>query len=123
MGIIMMGRLTAMGLPQRGRGTILIAVVAALMQWLVYTEALASDHGGCFAGHYESKFYGTVESMPQNLVGIWVVNGRKIVVTKETRINEKHGRAVPGAFVEVEGGNTAAGFNASEIKVKRAKRH
>ena len=71
---------------------------------------------------YESKFYGTVEKLPQGMVGTWVINKRDIAITKETRISERHGKAAPGAYVEVEGINTGNAFTAHKIEVKRSKR-
>ena len=71
---------------------------------------------------YESKFYGTVEKLPLGMVGTWVINKRDIAITKETRISERHGKAAPGAYVEVEGVNTGNTFTAHKIKVKRSKR-
>jgi len=71
---------------------------------------------------YESKFYGTVEKLPQGMVGTWVINKRDIAITRETRISERHGKAVPGAYVEVEGINTGNAFTAHKIEVKRSKR-
>jgi len=71
---------------------------------------------------YESKFYGTVEKLPQGMVGTWVINKRDIAITKETRISERHGKAAPGAYVEVEGINTGKAFTAHKIEVKRSKR-
>lgn len=79
------------------------------------------DHAARETGRYESKFYGIVDDLPQDRIGVWVVNGRQIVVTRDTRIKEKHGRPEPGAYVEVEGSNTGTTFTASEIAVKRAK--
>ena len=71
---------------------------------------------------YESKFYGTVEKLPQGMVGTWVISKRDIAITSETRISERHGKAVPGAYVEVEGVNTGKAFTAHKIEVKRSSR-
>jgi len=71
---------------------------------------------------YESKFYGTVEKIPEGVIGHWMVNGRDFLVTKDTRIKEKYGRAEVGAYVEIEGYYTGKTFFAHEIEVKRAKR-
>jgi hypothetical protein len=71
---------------------------------------------------YESKFYGTVEKLPHGMVGTWVINKRDIAITKETRISERHGKAAPGAYVEVEGVNTGKAFTAHRIEVKRSRR-
>lgn len=105
------------------RGTFMIAIVAAFIPWLTCSSALADDHEGGHAGKYESKLYGTIERLPRDLLGAWIVNGREIAVSKETRIKTKHGRPETGAYVEIEGRNTGTVFTASEIKVKRAKRY
>jgi hypothetical protein len=87
-------------------------------------SAMASDNGSEESPpeRYESKFYGIVEKLPQGMVGTWVINKREIAITKETRISERHGKAVPGAYVEVEGINTGKAFTAHNIEVKRSKR-
>ena len=80
----------------------------------------SSEHRG--SGRGESKFYGNVEKIPSDRIGSWTVNGREIVVTKETRVKEEYGKAVTGAYVEVEGTNTGKVFAADKIEVKRAKK-
>jgi len=103
-----------------------ITVAALLSLSLAAGTALAGDHGqraGEYQerGDYEIKIYGLIEKLPQDLVGAWVVNGREIVVTKDTWIREKHGKAEVGAYVEVEGNVTGKAFTAYEVKVKRSK--
>jgi hypothetical protein len=50
------------------------------------------------------EFRGIIESLPdQGLIGVWVVSSHRVHVTEETRINQEHGRARVGAFVEVHG--------------------
>jgi hypothetical protein len=101
------------------------AIAAALSLAFAAGPAAAGDHGRSAGdsrrSDYESKIYGTVEKLPQGEVGTWIVNGREIVVTKDTRIKEKHGKAEAGAYVEVEGNGTGNTFTAYEIEVKRAK--
>ncbi|HIJ95628.1 MAG TPA: hypothetical protein HPP94_07815 [Desulfuromonadales bacterium] len=70
----------------------------------------------------ESKLYGTVQKIPADRGGLWIVNGREIKVTGETRIKEEYGKAVSGSYVEVEGTNTGKVFTATKIEVKRAKK-
>ena len=69
-----------------------------------------------------SRFYGTVQKIPAGRCGAWIVNGRQILVARETKIVEGYGSAVVGAYVEVEGYNTGKSFNACKVEVKRAKR-
>ncbi len=71
---------------------------------------------------YESKLYGTVERIPKGIVGTWIVNGREILITKNTKIEEEYGKAEVGAYVEIEGYYPGKNFIAHEIEVKRAKR-
>ncbi|MBF0337350.1 MAG: hypothetical protein HQL05_05915 [Nitrospirae bacterium] len=67
------------------------------------------------------KIYGVIEEMPKESVGTWTVGKRKVVVTDNTHIKEKHGKAIVGAYVEVEGGYDGDTFVADEIEVKRAR--
>jgi hypothetical protein len=111
----------------RGGKKIGQAVTAALLGLgisLTAGSALASDFEGedNNPSSYESRFFGTVEKAPRGNIGTWVINKRDIAVTKETRISEGHGKAVPGAYVEVEGMNTGKAFTAHKIEVKRSKR-
>ncbi|MBI4847701.1 MAG: hypothetical protein HY808_03875 [Nitrospirae bacterium] len=71
---------------------------------------------------YESKIYGTIEKLPQGLVGTWIVNGREILVTSDTLIEEDHGKAETGAYVEVKGGHEGKRFSAYKIEVKKARK-
>jgi hypothetical protein len=111
----------------RDRRRIGQAVAAALLGIgisLSAGSALASDIEGedNHPSSYESRFFGTVEKAPQGNIGTWVINKRDIAVTRETRITERYGKAVPGAYVEVEGMNTGKAFTAHKIEVKRSKR-
>ncbi|MCI5145947.1 MAG: hypothetical protein D3923_10560 [Candidatus Electrothrix sp. AR3] len=73
-----------------------------------------------------SKFYGTVETLPQpqaGLNGIWRINGRSVVVNQQTRIKEKYGRVAVGSYVEVKGNYSGNTFTAYEIEVKDSRRY
>ena len=71
----------------------------------------------------ESKFYGTVEVLPQSgLNGVWKINGREVVVTSNTKIKEEYGRLNVGSSVEVEGAFSNNTFTAYEIEVKSSRR-
>jgi hypothetical protein len=112
---------------RRGNRFRQIPVVAAVLGFAVITSTgtlLAGEQGNDegTSERYESKFYGTVEKIPQGMVGIWVINKRHIVITGDTRISERHGKAGPGAYVEVEGVNTGKAFTAHRIEVKRSGR-
>jgi hypothetical protein len=73
---------------------------------------------------YPGKFYGTVERMPETgREGIWIVNGREVLVTNSTKIEEEHGRVAAGAYVEVKGNYSGKTFNAYEIEVKGERRY
>ncbi len=101
-----------------------VAVVLGLTVMFAAGPALAGGHEGHSRGGdaYETKLYGTVERLPQDRIGTWIVEGREIVVTADTRIKEKHGKAEAGAYVEVEGNSTGKTFTAFEIEVKRTKK-
>lgn len=93
-------------------------VLPALADWFDdphHGERHASDLN-------ESKFYGTVENIPCGGIGAWVVNGRAIIVTRETRIKEKYGLAATGSYVEIKGNNTGKTFIAYKVEVKRSRK-
>jgi hypothetical protein len=70
-----------------------------------------------------SKIYGTVETLPQRgLNGVWKIDGREVVVTRNTRIKEEYGKLEIGSSVEVEGRFSGNTFTASEIEVKNRRR-
>jgi hypothetical protein len=69
---------------------------------------------------YTAKFYGTIERMPEKGPdGIWIVAGREVLISKDTLIEEKYGKAAVGAYVEVKGSSTGKAITAYEIEVKR----
>ena len=67
---------------------------------------------------YENKFYGTVEQIPENFIGIWLVDGKYIHVTKDTYIEREYGQPGIGSYVEVEGRYIDNTFIARKIEVK-----
>jgi len=67
---------------------------------------------------YENKFYGTVQQIPENLIGVWTVDGKNIQVTKETYIEREYGQPKVGSYVEVEGRYINNAFIARKIEVK-----
>lgn len=71
---------------------------------------------------YESKIYGTVEKLPKGFIGTWVVNGKEVLVTKDTFIKEEHGKPIVGAYVEVKGQYDGKTFHAYKIEIKRARK-
>jgi uncharacterized protein (TIGR03437 family) len=68
------------------------------------------------------RFYGALTNLPANnaKVGDWTVGGKTVHVIDRTRIKEQHGKAVVGAYLEVEGNQRADGsVDAAEITVER----
>jgi len=101
-----------------------LAVLALTAFQLTFAGLAPAEERTFRAGDYgnkqmklESKFYGTIEKYPPNMVGTWIVNGRKITVTPDTQIEEKTGKVKVGAHVEVEGYNDMKTFTATEIEV------
>ncbi|MCI5224514.1 MAG: hypothetical protein D3924_18060 [Candidatus Electrothrix sp. AR4] len=67
----------------------------------------------------ESKLYGIIEKMPVNgYTGTWIIAGREVVVSEQTRIKEKYGRAAVGRYVEVEGMRNGSSFTAYKVEVE-----
>lgn len=70
-------------------------------------------------GELTAKIHGTIEKLPASgVVGIWIVKGKKINVTKETNINEKAGKIGVGVYIEVEGNTKGDAIDAFEIEVE-----
>lgn len=111
---------------RRTAGGIIVrtAASAVLLAFLLFPVASsASDHEHDRVGdsrRHESKIYGTVDQLPPDRIGVWIVGGREIVVTRDTRIKQKHGLPEPGAYVKVEGNVQGKIFTAYEIEVKRS---
>lgn len=75
-------------------------------------------------GVTRAKIYGTVEKMPENGVeGTWQINGRKLLVTRNTKIEEKHDKLSVGVYVELEGNFIGKTFTVTEIEVKGRRHH
>lgn len=72
-------------------------------------------------GREAQKIRGTVEKLPAGKDGRWIVNGEEILVSGDTVIREKHGKAEVGAYVEVEGRRVGNTLSARKIEVKRGK--
>ena len=67
---------------------------------------------------YGQKHHGIIVEMPKGRIGIWNITGERVEVTKQTTIDEKLGKAEPGAFVEATGKKQGSLFTASKIEVK-----
>ncbi|MDP2158035.1 MAG: DUF5666 domain-containing protein [Nitrospirota bacterium] len=99
-------------------------LIIALLAGMSMDVAYASERGRTHEDerrHSESdvKIYGNVDKMPEGGIGIWVIKGKEILVTKETIIKEKHGKASVGSYVEVEGTYRGNTVHAYELEVKR----
>lgn len=111
---------------RQGAGAVIArtAAIAAMLSFFLFTGAAsASDHRSNRekeSRSYESEIYGTVEKLPGDLIGTWTVSGRDIVVTRDTRIKQGHGKPEPGASVKIEGSEKGKIFTAYEIEVKRS---
>ena len=68
----------------------------------------------------ESEVKGEIDSLPSGgLIGDWRVSGRTVHVSPSTEIDQEHGVASVGAFVEVKGAaRTDGSIDAREIEVK-----
>lgn len=68
-------------------------------------------------GATQIEFYGTVQNMPANMTGTWMIGGRTIQTTPSTRIDPRYGPIGIGSLVEVKGWLQADGsVNAIRIK-------
>ena len=104
--------------------TICIVLSAFLMFSVIMENISAARDGGRgrgrHEGSHEGELHGLVESLPgSGLEGTWIVGGQKVVVTKDTIINQEHGRIAVGSQVEVKGPHAGDAINAQWIEIKR----
>lgn len=99
---------------------IVLAAVLAFAFSVPAGVAIAEEGRRQERQHYqESEFYGLIESMPgKGFEGTWVIDGREVKVNTNTRIKEKRGQAVKGAYVEVKGQQSGDIFTAYKIEVE-----
>ena len=66
------------------------------------------------------EFYGQIQSMPANgYIGDWVISGRTVRVTPQTRLKQEDGPFQVGAWVEVKGYEQNDGsIEATKIETK-----
>lgn len=98
-----------------------VATAVGLTLALGTGMAFAGDHekhAGSKHAPVEQKIYGTVRSLPEGMIGIWIVDGKQIDVTDVTRIEEDYGKAAVGAYVEIEGTASGETLSARKIEVK-----
>lgn len=68
------------------------------------------------------RFFGSLATLPANnaKIGDWKVGDKVVHVVERTRIREEHGKAIVGAYLEVEGNQRTDGsVDAAEITVER----
>jgi hypothetical protein len=65
------------------------------------------------------EFGGKVEKMPEKgYSGEWVIAGKSVQVTDETKIEKEHGELKVGSYVKVEGVTCNGKMVASEIETE-----
>ena len=95
-------------------------ILVGLITLIGFGIAFASDDHD---SGYHSKFYGSIEVLPAERHGLWIVNGRSVQVTPQTKIKEKHGRAAVGAYVEIRGSSDGQTFHAQKVEIKQQAHH
>ena len=78
------------------------------------------DHSGHPGQGRRVEFYGQIQSMPANgYIGDWVISGRTVRVTPQTRLKQEDGPFQVGAWVEVKGYEQNDGsIEATKIETK-----
>lgn len=100
----------------------IVAAVVALFTGTALADNHEYEHEES-REHNSAKFYGVVDALPKNsIAGVWLINGRQVVVNQGTAVKEKRGRVAVGAYVKVEGYPSGASFTADEIEVKGSRR-
>lgn len=69
----------------------------------------------------EEEFTGTLESRPKSNAGTWVIGGRQVEATNETKVEAEYGPIVVGACMVVEYEGKLVKYIKSEEKNKCSK--
>ena len=85
-------------------------------------EKRGGKSGSGFGERYKNKIYGTVEQIPESVVGVWIVDGKEVHVTDSTVIDQEYGEPAVGGYVEIKGRYDGDTFTAREIEVKRKRK-
>ena len=72
--------------------------IPSMLRYVVAASCLL----GSAAVLADEEFYGVIEQRPQTNLGIWVISGQQVEVTKKTELESDHGPLAVGACVEVE---------------------
>ena len=103
----------------------IVAMAVGMSLVLGTGMAFAGEHqkyAGSRHAQVEQKIYGTIQSLPEGMIGIWSVDGNQVEVTNATRIKEEYGKAAVGAYVEIEGTASDRTLSARKIEVNRENR-
>lgn len=101
--------------------TLTLIIISLIMPPIVTSSEYEEEYGEYYK--YKREFYGVIEKLPEKgLQGIWIINGREVLVTEKTFIKEEYGTVAVGAYVEVKGGYEDNVFKAWKIEVKRGRK-
>ncbi len=101
----------------------LILVLTGGLVWgSEYEGKEGTEHEYRYDEKQEAMIYGTIESIPIGIYGHWVVNGKNVLITEDTRMEGEHGKVAVGAYVEIEGKYVGKVLEARKFEVKREKR-
>lgn len=95
-----------------------IVLIIFLVSFSFTMMVFASEDEGHHEWH-KDEVYGIVDKIPDGRLGTWIINGKEVLVTEGTIINEEHGKAKVGAYVEVKGMCNGKILNAFKIEIKR----
>lgn len=70
----------------------------------------------------EFKLYGNIKSFSLKYPSAWIIKDKKILVTKDTRFDEEHGKISTNSYVEVKGYYKNQTFVATKIEVRKNKK-
>lgn len=107
------------------RLAILIVAATLAVSSAAYGKGRGSDDGFDDSGRHHSdssrvEFYGTVNKIPKDRVGIWVIDHQRVRVDRDTFVDEEHGIIRKGTRVEVKATRGEhGGLRAHKIEFKR----
>ncbi|MFN4150263.1 MAG: DUF5666 domain-containing protein, partial [Candidatus Sericytochromatia bacterium] len=72
-----------------------------------------------YSENIKVKFYGNVKSYSLKYPSVWIIKDKKVLVNKETEIDEEHGKISNNSYVEVKGFYDNKNLVATKIEVRK----
>lgn len=100
-----------------------IFLLALALPFMISTYSFAEEDNekeeSFYSENIKVKFYGNVKSYSLKYPSVWIIKDKKILVNKDTELDEEHGKISNNSYVEVKGFYDNKNLVATKIEVKK----